>query len=95
MSCPQIPEPHPDNKTTSSKIQDVPRGPAGKALIALLLKRDAEGSPLLYFTKWTGSPVAFASQLERIEEVIVSEHLLKGDTLLELLEGKDFGFLHG
>jgi hypothetical protein len=68
---------------------------AGKALETVFFQRDAKRSTVWCFTKWAWSSVAFALQLERIEETMVPEHLLEGDTLFELLEGKDIDFLHG
>jgi hypothetical protein len=62
--------------------------------LPVFFQRDAERSPVYCLTKRTGSSVTLALQLERIEEVIVLEHVLKGDPLLELFEGKNIGFLH-
>jgi hypothetical protein len=66
-----------------------------KALETIFFKRNTERAPFFSLTKRAGPPVAFAFELEPIEEIIVPEHLLDGDTLFEIFERKSIRFLHG
>jgi hypothetical protein len=65
-----------------------------KALETIFFERNTERAPFFCLTKRAGSPVTFPFELEPIEEVIVPEHLLDRDMLLEIFERKSRGLLH-
>jgi hypothetical protein len=65
-----------------------------KALKTIFFERNAKRVAFFSLTKRAGSPVTFAFELEPVKEIIVPEHLLDGDALLEVFERKSRGFLH-